>query len=157
MQSDLNRVILESGQGDSFSISGAQFSIKANSTETRESFAVITCLAPPEYPGLPAHIHRQTIEVIYVLEGQLTVLLADTSKHVSAGNLVFIPAEVVHRFSNTDQIPAKFLLISTPGGLDQYLQELATTIENHGYPPPKAVMANLASAYDWETLPSLLE
>ena len=157
MQADFNRVILDSDQGDSFEISGAQFSIKVDSTETGASFGVITCSAPPEYPGFPEHIHRQTIEVLYVLEGQLTVLIADATKQVGAGNLVFIPAEVVHAFSNPHQIPAKFLLISAPGGLEQYLRELATAVDNHGHPLPKAVMANLASVYDWEILASPIE
>jgi hypothetical protein len=54
----------------------------------------------------------------------------------------------VHTFSNRGDEPARALNVMAPGGFEQYLKEAAAAMG--GGPPDPAVMARIASRYDFE-------
>ena len=66
--------------------------------------------------GAGLHIHREHTDLFYVLEGELTVKLADDEEVAAgAGTLVTIPPLVVHGFRNASDADVKYLNLHAPG------------------------------------------
>lgn len=76
--------------------------------------------------GAGPHIHRDHTDLFYVLEGELTVKLADDEAVAArAGTLVSIPPMVVHGFRNASDADVKYLNLHTPGcGFIGYMRGL---------------------------------
>ncbi len=68
------------------------------------------------------HKHPEQEEVIYLIEGTVEQWLRDEKQMLSAGDSVFIPADVVHASFNTSSAPAKLLAILGPCVSDEGYQ-----------------------------------
>ena len=92
-----------------------------------------------------AHSHDGYDETIYGLEGVLSWTLEGTKTDVGAGEVLFIPRGVVHRFDNDHGVDAKMLGIVSPGILGaDYFREMAAVIEAAtGGPPDPAALAEV--------------
>jgi quercetin dioxygenase-like cupin family protein len=68
------------------------------------------------YPGdqAPPHIHHQSDEAFYVLEGQLEVLTGEERTIYQTGELAFVSAGTVHTFANRGPDDCRMLVIMTP-------------------------------------------
>jgi mannose-6-phosphate isomerase-like protein (cupin superfamily) len=86
--------------------------------------------------------------MFYVLEGALTLRLGDETVEAPAGSFAFVPPGNVHTFSNPSDETVRMLNLMAPGGFEQYLKEAAAAMG--GGPPDPAVMARIASRYDFE-------
>lgn len=66
-------------------------------------------------------------ESFYVLEGELSFQLERNGRledvTVTAGDAVSVPAGIGHAFTASGAQPARFLVISTPGGLDRFFAD----------------------------------
>lgn len=61
-----------------------------------------------------AHWHTKARQFFYVLEGVLTLVLADLSVEVGAGEGLHIAPGQLHQARNAGDKPARFLIISSP-------------------------------------------
>lgn len=66
----------------------------------------------------PYHLHRQTENVYYVLEGTLRLRIHGENYDVVPGQAVFIPPGVPHSASNPGKDDARLLEIYAPVGTD---------------------------------------
>jgi mannose-6-phosphate isomerase-like protein (cupin superfamily) len=62
----------------------------------------------------PKHLHPNSNEVQYILEGTGTMWLGDKEVPLKPGDLVIIPKGVAHGGTKTDGRPLKALAIKTP-------------------------------------------
>jgi quercetin dioxygenase-like cupin family protein len=138
--------ILGPGEGERIPVGPGVAILKATSETTGGAYALGETIVPPGFPGPPPHFHREHHYAFYVLEGRLTVLVGDEVREEGAGAFVCIPPGVVHTFSNKSAAPVRFLNVSTPGGMEDYLRELAAAIGD-GAPDPKR-MAEVMVKYD---------
>jgi mannose-6-phosphate isomerase-like protein (cupin superfamily) len=88
------------------------------------------------------------IDSFYVLEGTLTVHVEGDAHELGPRSYAFVPPGVAHTFSNPSGEPVRMLNLQAPGGLEQYLKELAAVMQP-GEAPDPAVMAQVASRYDF--------
>jgi quercetin dioxygenase-like cupin family protein len=67
------------------------------------------------HPGgwLAPHVHSCE-EAIYVLEGELLVLIGDTVHRLVGGDYALFPTALRHGLGNTAETPARFLSLSSP-------------------------------------------
>jgi quercetin dioxygenase-like cupin family protein len=119
---------------------GAVADIKADATRTAGEFALVESVAARGEPGLAAHLHRQSDEALYVLEGNVRVRLGDETLQAGAGTFIFIPRGTVHAFANAGDAPARLLVLFVPAGLEQYLRDTAVAF-NAGTPGPAEIAA----------------
>jgi quercetin dioxygenase-like cupin family protein len=77
----------------------------------------------PRGAAPPLHTHPQD-EAFYVLDGKLTVWAGPTTAVCEAGSAVYVPAEVPHAF-RVESDTARLLCLSTPAGIEEYLQDLS--------------------------------
>ena len=143
-------IILQPGEGKALSAMGVQMTFKAVSEDTGGSFAFFEYTAPPGFGGPPPHIHRRMIEVFYILEGELTLHLGERTVKATPGTFGLVSPGTTHTFSNAGSTPARFLILVSPGGFEEYFEELPEIIARHGYPPPPEIIASLGQKYDFE-------
>jgi quercetin dioxygenase-like cupin family protein len=60
--------------------------------------------------GMPRHTNTVEHEQ-YVLRGEATITIGEETHHVKTGDVVFIPAGVIHSYQNTGEGPFEFLCI----------------------------------------------
>src|SRR3954452_24791236 len=80
----------------------------------------------PGQEGASLHIHRRHHDLFYVVEGELTLHLADAADvQAMAGTLVCVPPLVVHGFGNASDKPMRYLNQHAPGsGFATYMRGL---------------------------------
>ena len=81
-----------------------------------------------EKDEVATHTHEQD-ELFYVLDGLMTFGASEENKELGPGGFVFIPRGTAHWFFHNK--PARYLVISSPGGLESYFAEIEKA-ENDG-------------------------
>jgi mannose-6-phosphate isomerase-like protein (cupin superfamily) len=141
-------VVRGPGEGEKLAAGPSRALFKAEVTDGEGTFSLTESALAPAFPGPLPHRHEGMVDSFYVLEGTLTVLVGDEQHEVGPGGYAFVPPGVVHTFSNPSGGTVRMLNLQAPGGLEQYLKELASVLKPGEQPDP-AVMAELASRYDF--------
>jgi quercetin dioxygenase-like cupin family protein len=89
---------------------------------------------------LAPHVHSFE-EVIYLLEGELYVLIGDTVHHLVAGDYALFPTAVRHGLGGSGERPARFLSLASPQRLAPDAGRKDTFFE----PAPAAYREDLAA------------
>ena len=76
---------------------GSLWSPLVSSEQTHGRYSIVEQLMPGK-SGPPPHIHKQSDEVFYILEGQVNLQLGDAVSSAEAGQLVRVPRGVAHGF-----------------------------------------------------------
>lgn len=109
--------------------------------------------------GTPPHIHHREDESFHVLEGALTIQMGGDTITASAGDFAFLPRGIAHSFKNTGDGKAKALVITTPGGLEGFFEEVFEAVTDRTACPPSDSKELIARAlvagpkYGLELLP----
>jgi mannose-6-phosphate isomerase-like protein (cupin superfamily) len=146
--SSVEGIVLPPGGGKVIHVLGNPWTIKAGREDTGGLIAVLEGEFRP-MSGAPAHVHHQHEETFYVLEGEFRFHLGTQAVMATAGTFVFVPRDVPHAFENVGTRPGRILGIMTPGGYEQFFEELAHLPE--GTPDP-AKFQEIFEKYDQETV-----
>lgn len=73
----------------------------------------------------PPHVHTREDEVFYVLEGELTLRVADRKLTLHAGELAYAPAGLPHQVFNRTNKPTKTLVLLTGDTIEQAFLDAA--------------------------------
>jgi quercetin dioxygenase-like cupin family protein len=126
-------VHVPAGEGPTTWFAGDTYTIKASGESTSGSLGLVEATVPPG-GGPIAHIHTRTDEAFYVLSGDLELLDGARTFIARAGDFVFIPRGIRHRFKNTGVHSAQLLFMFTPGG-EERVFEYGDEAQP-GQPPP---------------------
>ncbi|MBC8002065.1 MAG: quercetin 2,3-dioxygenase family protein, partial [Opitutaceae bacterium] len=113
------------------------FSFLATSIDTDGQFALMEVMLPAGQEP-PAHTHRIDDEAFYILGGEIEFRIGCETVLARKGDFVLLPAGIEHSFRVLGP-PARVLLISAPGGLDEVFTELSQPARRMGIrtnPPP---------------------
>ncbi|GGE12107.1 hypothetical protein GCM10011390_34090 [Aureimonas endophytica] len=109
------------------------------------SATVFEFRVPPRARVPAPHHHAEADEIVYGLDGILTVTLDGVVRELAPGEAVFIPRGRVHHHENRHPGPARALVVITPGTITRaYFEELAAVIDGPGRPDPEKVHAVMA-------------
>ncbi len=142
--------VLAPGSGETMAILGNTLTITADAAATGGALGVVDYTAGPGFAGPPPHLHRETVDMFFVLEGELTMLLEDETIALAPGGFALVAPGTVHTFSNPGSEPVRFLGLVSPGGFEQYFRDLRDALGDG--PPDPAVIAGIAARYDIETV-----
>jgi quercetin dioxygenase-like cupin family protein len=92
--------------------------------------------------GPPMHTHSYEDGFFYILEGDFHFQIREESQFAPAGTSLFIPRQTPYAF--TTEGPGRFLLLSQPGGMDLFFQDVNAASRGK-------------SNVDWTKLTSILE
>ena len=101
---------------------GDTYTVKLTSQLTNGSLGLVEA-SVPSASGPVAHTHAHEDEIFYLISGELEFLSGEQTFTASAGDVVFIPRTVRHRFRNVGPHSAKMLFMYTPGGPENILIE----------------------------------
>lgn len=105
----------------------------------------------------PLHVHDREDGLSYVLEGSLTFQIGGDVATASAGVVVELPRGVPHTFWNAGSLPSRALDIVTPGGLENYYQQLACIADDPNVMDQLESMEEVFGIHmDWESVPALM-
>lgn len=126
---------------------GDQITFLITGDETGGAYFMAEVSVPPG-GGPGPHLHRREDESFHLLQGTLTVQAGEKTINACAGDFVYLPRGVVHSFRNTGDIDAKFLLVVTPAGLENFFAEVFDPAEDRSSSPPpsKVMLARAKSA-----------
>jgi mannose-6-phosphate isomerase-like protein (cupin superfamily) len=133
---------------------GALAEIKATAADTG---GLMTILEMTEPPGIevPLHVHYREDEAFWILEGDVTITVGDTTVECHAGDYAFGPRGVPHRYT-VGENGCRMLFILTPGGFEGLVREMGEPAGARTLPPPTEPdmerVAAVAQAYGCELL-----
>lgn len=93
--------------------------IKVGSVSTGASQLYVGSGVLPPGTGTPTHLHEVDEEVLYVLEGEITLTLDDEVHTVETGGTAFIPPGTWMKVENRSEAPARVLGILPRGDVER--------------------------------------
>ena len=89
----------------------------------------------------PVHTHTHQDEASFVLEGEISFYLGGEVHRVGPGGFQYKPKNIPHTIFNDSGGPVRFLEFCWPGGLDEYLEDMADLFSHPGPPDFKKIAA----------------
>ncbi len=113
---------------------GALAEIKATAADTGGQMTIVEVT---EHPGAeaPLHVHHRDDEGFWILEGEVTFEVGDETIEASAGDYVFGPRDIPHRFTVGDR-GCRMLFIMVPGGIEDLIRATSEPAPSRTLPPP---------------------
>ena len=118
--------VLRQGEGKQINFRGTKMHLKVSENDSEGKYSLIEMTHPPNI-GPALHIHPKAPEAYYVLDGNYTIQCGERTFHAKAGEFVFIPKGVPHKYQSGSK-GGKALFIS-PAGLEKYFKEVADILQ----------------------------
>jgi quercetin dioxygenase-like cupin family protein len=121
--------------------------IKAGAADTAGLLTVSEGVLPPGIPGPPLHIHYDTDECLYVIEGRLLIQIGEERHEMRAGSFAWLPRQIPHTYANASTSPVRALGIAVPGGIEEFFAEQTAYFAELQGPPDLAEIAAIAARH----------
>lgn len=144
-------ILLPPGGGETVSVVGLTLAFKTVGAQSGGQCLALEYTAPPQFAGPPPHWHKVTTEIFYVLDGTLTLSAGEETIQAGPGGYAYVPPGVVHGFSNQTDAPAKYLLIASPAGLENYFAEVKAMLDEEPVWPPQDMGKLVALMVKYDT------
>ena len=126
--------LLNENEGEAFWLLGMLETVKIGREDTGGEYGLLELVVPAGV-GPPWHVHHEEDEWFYVLEGEVTVWVADTKLSLKAGSFAFGPKGVPHTFY-VESGQARFLVGLQPMQFEGFLREVGEPAPERVIPPP---------------------
>ena len=129
----LEPLAVSSDEGEARWWFGALAEIKATAADTGGQMTIVEVT---EHPGAeaPLHVHHRDDEGFWILEGEVTFEVGDKAIEASAGDYVFAPRHIPHRFTVGDR-GCRMLFILVPGGIEDVIRATSEPAPSRTLPP----------------------
>jgi quercetin dioxygenase-like cupin family protein len=107
--------------------------IKATAEDTGGRISIVEITEPPGAEA-PLHVHHREDEGFWVLDGDVTFEVGDTTFEASAGDFAFGPRDIPHRYKVGDD-GCRMLFLLTPGGFEGAIRDMSTPASSRTLPP----------------------
>jgi mannose-6-phosphate isomerase-like protein (cupin superfamily) len=107
--------------------------IKASGADTGGQMTILEQTEPPNTEG-PLHVHHREDEAFFILEGSATFQVGDQTIEAGAGDYLFGPRHVPHKY-DTGPEGCRMLFICTPGGFEDLVIGMSRPAESLTLPP----------------------
>ena len=104
--------------------SGQAMSMKLFGRETGESVTLFEQTVPTDSKSSWLHLHRDSDEIAWVLEGEFTFKIGDQVTTGGPGTCAFLPRNVPHAWKNSGDRPGRVLFLYTPAGAGRFVEEM---------------------------------
>ncbi|HEX5191694.1 MAG TPA: quercetin 2,3-dioxygenase [Solirubrobacteraceae bacterium] len=146
-------VVVRDGEGPSLRWGPAGvMRILAGAESTDGSFSICEATEPPG-SAAPLHVHHAEAEAFYVLEGEIELTCGEETLTAGAGDFVYTPKGVPHKYAVIGDQPARVLLLFSRPGFESFFAEGGTPLEEPpAGPADPEVLKRLVRKYDMELL-----
>lgn len=108
--------------------------IRATATDTGGQMTIVEMTEPPGAQA-PLHVHHREDEAFWNLEGDATFEVGDTTIEAHAGDYLFGPRDIPHRYTVGDA-GCRMLFICTPAGFEDLVIAMSEPALARTLPPP---------------------
>ena len=142
--------VVPAGGGQHFasSMPGRFFDLKLRGHETGESIMMFEETLPAGTTSL-YHLHRESDEVAWVLDGEFTFKIGDEVTVGGPGTCAFMPRDIPHAWKNTGNKTGRVLFLYTPAGAGGYIEAMADRPDG---PMTPDLQAEFCERFHWEIL-----
>ena len=133
---------------NSVSLGGIDVIFKLLAEQTGGVMSAVEVLVAPRRLALP-HLHEREDELCLVTDGQVGWRVGDRELLAEAQSLTFLPRGVPHAYWNPSSSLARLVLVSVPGGVERFFQELATGSMQAERTAAVAARYGLVLVLDW--------
>ncbi len=138
--------IVEPTEGRLLDLGNFQAVVLATAAQTSGEFTLLqTQNEPPDF-GPPLHIHRDSAEAFFVLEGEYLMYVEDRQQLCPPGTFVYVPRDTPHTFKVVSAGPGKKLNLFSPAAMLGFFEELGAA-EAAGTATPELLDA-IATRHD---------
>ena len=130
--------------------------IKASAADTSGQMTIVEVTEPPGTEA-PLHVHHNEDEAFWVLDGEVSLEIGETTIEARAGDYAFGPRGIPHRYTVGDA-GCRMLFILTPGGFEDLVVAMSEPAGARTLPPPSfeepdaAAVTAIAAAHGSEVL-----
>jgi len=141
----LRPVSVPAGEGEAIWWFGALAEIKATAADTGGLMTIVEITEPPGAQA-PLHVHHREEEAFWILEGNVTIEVGDTTIECGPGDYAFGPRNIPHRYTVGDA-GCRMLFIFTPGGFENLVRNMGEPAGARTLPPspPEPDMERVAA------------
>lgn len=150
MTAETTLPVMTAAQGDQLTFGDILMNRIVRTGHTPGGVAVQEWTVEAGYLGAPPHRHTNEDEVFYVLEGEMTVMQDDDVTTIGVGSYVVLPRGHLHGFWNSGDVPAKMLVILSPGAVEPYFDEASHYAPTDGSPHDLAGVMRVSADYGME-------
>lgn len=108
--------------------------IKATAASTGGQVSILEITEPPG-EATPLHVHHREDEAFWLLEGSATFDIGDLTVEAHAGDYLFGPRNIPHRYTVGAE-GCRMLFILTPGGFEEMVIAMSRPADARTLPPP---------------------
>lgn len=130
----LSPAAVRKGEGEARWWFGSLAEIKATAADTGGQMTIVEVTEAPGAEA-PLHVHQRDDEGFWVLEGDVTFEVGGKTIPASAGDYVFGPRHIPHRFTVGDA-GCRMLFILVPGGIEDVIRATSEPAASRTLPPP---------------------
>ena len=149
----MTRTLQRSDDGERIELGPNEVVVRLSGEDTEGEFSLLEYTAPPGGPSPAPHVHEETDEVIFVLDGELQCTVVEDTVTAGAGDTIWVPRGSPHTFEVAGSREAWFLLWYSPAGFEGYFEEMGEFLDTLPPGPPdmddvSRKAAELSEIYD---------
>ncbi|REK18396.1 MAG: cupin domain-containing protein [Actinobacteria bacterium] len=136
MQTQATRpYVVAAGEGEGIWFLNTLFTVKAGADQTEGNFTFMEQTCPAGFAP-PRHVHFAETEAFYMLDGRVTVCCGDIERVLLPGDFVLLPRGIPHGFQVSEDGPARFIHLTSPGQFDHFAREIGEPAKELTLPEP---------------------
>jgi quercetin dioxygenase-like cupin family protein len=136
--------VLTPGEGRRLDMGPFSMVVKASAEDSDGGLTLLEAVEPPGF-GPPLHIHDDSAEAFYVLDGEYIVHIDGTEHRCPTGTFVYVPVGIEHGF-RVGSVESRKLNIYVPSAMEGYFRALAAATEK-GAVPSDSDLTELAARH----------
>jgi quercetin dioxygenase-like cupin family protein len=129
-------VVVRAGEGATVHWGPAgRIRILAGADSTDGSFSLVEATEEPGSTA-PLHVHHREAEAFYVAEGTIELTCGEQTLTARAGDFVYTPKDVPHKYTVVGERAARVLLLFSRPGFEQFFAEAGAPVDQPPIGPP---------------------
>jgi quercetin dioxygenase-like cupin family protein len=146
-------VVVRAGEGEAVHWGPAGvIRILAGADSTDGCFSLVEAIEEAG-SAAPLHVHHGEAEAFYIVDGEIELTCGKQVLVARAGDFVYAPKDVPHRYAVVGGRPARVLLLFSRPGFERFFAEAGTPLGQQPVGPPDAArMTQLLGRYQMELL-----
>lgn len=126
-------VVRTKDEGELLSVLGHRARVVLSKRDTGGALSMFD-YSSPQGSGVPPHIHMNEDEIWFVLEGAIEVTIEGVTHRVEPGGVAYGPRGIEHAFMCVGKGTNRFILLTTPGGFEDFFRDVDAETTGPGTP-----------------------
>jgi quercetin dioxygenase-like cupin family protein len=124
--------------GFEYNFVGTRARVLISGAQTAGVFSMMEFFAPPGNTT-PIHQHENAEETLHILDGAVEAVIGGEHLVLTAGQTMLFPRKVPHRVITHGDQMARYIVVSTPAGFEEFVDNCADAQQGAVTPTPPSI------------------